>query len=67
MPSPLSYKSYFNLWNFSITYFNSIKKDIFVILRLPVMHFELPHTYYGMIPLVFETPSVLLTVSKVLL
>ena len=29
MPSPLSYKSYFNLWNFSITYFNSIKKDIF--------------------------------------
>ena len=41
MPSPLSYKSYFNLWNFSITNFNSIKKDIFVILRLPVMHFEL--------------------------
>ena len=63
MPSPLSYKSYFNLWNFSITNFNSIKKDIFVILRLPVMHFELPHTYYDMIPLVFETLFDILIVS----
>ncbi len=41
MPSPLSHKSDFNLWNFSITNFNSIKKDIFVVLQLLVMHFGL--------------------------
>ena len=63
MPSPLSYKSYFNLWNFSITNFNSIKKDIFVILRLPVMRFGLSRTYYGNFQPIFETLFDILIVS----